>query len=49
MKLEILNNINNQCVIVQKSIAQTFGEPENETLINELQRLLKLLKEYLEA
>jgi len=48
MKLEVLNEINNQCSVVQNAIAQNFGLPEKEERIaKELLKLLNLLEEYL--
>jgi len=45
MKLEALNDINNQCTIVQRKIAQCFGSHEIQDLINELQTCeLKVLQ-----
>jgi len=47
MKLEVLNDINNQCSIVQKKISQSFGALEDKGLDKELQILLTLLEKYL--
>jgi len=47
MKLEILNDINNQCSIVQTKISRCFGMPDNTGLEKELAILLKLLEKYL--
>ena len=46
MKLEILNAINNQCAIVQGSIARNFGSSKAEALDKELLTLCKLLEKY---
>jgi hypothetical protein len=43
---KMLNAINNQCTIVQKSIAKNFESPKDEELISELQILQALLKEF---
>jgi len=47
MQLEVLNNINNQCSIVQRKISQCFGSLENRELDKELKILFKLLERYL--
>ena len=49
MKLEVLNDINNQCSIVQKTIAENFGSNNNEDLPRELLTLHKLLEKYLDV
>jgi len=47
MKLELLNEINNQCSVVQRVIAQSFGASESDRLLHELSILCNLLKKYL--
>jgi hypothetical protein len=49
MNLEVLNEINNQCSVVQKSIAQNFGLPDDEPIVKELLILLTLLESYLKG
>jgi len=49
MKSEVLNEINNQCAIVQRSVAKNFESLENEGLITELLKLRKLLDEFLDS
>ena len=49
MNLEVLNEINNQCSVVQKTIAQNFGLPEDELIVKELLILLNLLEKYLKG
>ena len=49
MRLEVLNDINNQCSILQKTIAANFGSNNNEDLTGELLTLHKLLEKYLDT
>lgn len=47
MRLDILNDINNQCSIVQIKISQCFGALEDKELGAELQALYELLEKYI--
>jgi len=47
MRLEVLNDINNQCSVVQKTIAANFGSNNNEDITHELLTLYKLLEKYI--
>ena len=49
MRLEILNDINNQCSIVQIKISQSFGSLEDKELSTELQVLYELLEKYINS
>jgi len=45
-KFEVLNAINNQCLIVQKNIARHLGVSKTKDLDTELLMLYELLKKY---
>jgi len=48
-ELEALNEINNQCSIVQKAISQNFGLSKDANIIKELLEMSNLLENYLSS
>ncbi|MDR1701471.1 MAG: hypothetical protein LBR56_01695 [Sporomusaceae bacterium] len=45
----MLININNQCAVVQKNIAQNFQNPQSKELLSDLLKLTALLDKFLKT